>query len=361
MTVFENDGSGIAVQMAESRIRSVAWNDAVAIRPESRREAVLAAMGETITGLPVDTEPAAIAARLRAAIPFGVELTDTTTQDLANAIHAVLGSPTPIIRIGSFTPETIDELTRPWRRYDWRVIPDEPLPAATNVALDEILSEADRPSVRFWNWSVPAVVIGRCQSITNEVDREAMAAQGIALVRRSSGGGAMFVQPHGTITWSMVLPEEAVAGLTIRQSYEVCDAWAIRCLRELGAEAHHVPVNDIACAEGKIAGAAQARRKGRILHHTTLAYDLRMDELAAVLRIGRERPAEHAVASAAKVVAPLRSQLTRSRTAIVNSLFQSFHEQFGGRIEPLTASELAAAAELVRSKYADPVWTESFA
>lgn len=361
MTVFENDGSRISVQMAEGRIRSVAWNGAVAIRPESRREAVLAAMGEAITGLPVDTEPAAIAARLCAAIPFGVELTDTTTQNLAQAIHAVLGSPTPTIRIGSFTPETINELTRLWRGYDWRVIPEEPLPAAINVALDEILSEADRPSVRFWNWSEPAVVIGRCQSIANEVDREAMATRGIALVRRSSGGGAMFVQPHGTITWSMILPEEAVAGLTIRQSYEVCDAWAIRCLRELGADAHHVPVNDIACAAGKIAGAAQARRKGRVLHHTTLAYDLRMDELASVLRIGRERPAGHAVASAAKVVSPLRAHLALPRSAVASALTDAFRLRFGGQNQPLTGSELARAAELSRSKYTDPVWTESFA
>ncbi len=360
MASKEHDGSGPAAIAADGRLRDVAWRG-LDFRPESRHEVVLAAMTDAVRGLPVDTEPAALAARLRAAIPFGVELIGTTTRELANAIHGSLGTTTPTIRIGSFTPDTIDGLTRAWREYDWRLIPERPLSAAMNVALDEILNESDRPSLRFWNWAEPAVVIGRCQSIANEVDRDAMAARGVALVRRSSGGGAMFAQPHGTITWSITLPEEAVAGLTIRQSYEVCDAWAIQCLRGLGADAHHVPVNDIACAEGKIAGAAQARRKGRVLHHTTLAYDLDMGELATVLRIGRERPAESAVASAAKVVAPLRSQLALPRSTVVESLLHSFRECYGGRIEPLTASELAAAAELARSKYADPVWTESFA
>ena len=65
-----------------------------------------------------------------------------------------------------------------------------------------------------------------------------------------------------------------MAGLTIRQSYEVCEAWVVRGLRQLGVDAHHVPINDIACSEGKIGGAAQARRKGVVLHHTTIAYDM---------------------------------------------------------------------------------------
>ena len=114
-----------------------------------------------------------------------------------------------------------------------------------------------------------APVIGRCQSVANEVDAAAAAAMGVQVVRRLTGGGAMFLQPHGAITYSLYLPESAVTGLSIRQSYEVCEAWVVRGLRSLGVDAHHVPINDIACSEGKIGGGAGtalvAERRGGVV------------------------------------------------------------------------------------------------
>lgn len=175
-----------------------------------------------------------------------------------------------------------------------------------------------------------------------------------------TGGGAMFLQPHGAITYSLYLPESAVEGLSIRQSYEVCEAWVIRGLRSLGVDAHHVPINDIACSEGKIGGAAQARRRGVVLHHTTMAYDMDPGEMVRVLRIGREKLKDKAVASAQKRVSPLVRQTGLSREAIVNRLFDSFREQFGGTVSTLNAEELTAAEGLVRSKYAHPEWTDQF-
>jgi lipoate---protein ligase len=354
-------GTVAEIGIEAGRIRRAAFSGTFTIQPIERRDVVLIGIAEALKGRPVDSEPSALAAHIRAAIPFGTELVGATPVDLARAVHIALGSPPPVERIGSLTAVEIDAITSIWREYHWRLIPERPHSAATNVALDEVLGISGRPSLRFWNWAEPAVVLGRCQSIANEVDRDAMTERGFALVRRPSGGGAMFVQPHGAITWSMVLPEEAVAGLTIRRSYETCDAWAVQSLRELGADAHHVPVNDIACSTGKIAGAAQSRRSGMVLHHTTLAYDLRMDELSGVLRIGREPIGTNAVASAAKVVAPLRSQVTLSRAAVVERLLATFQSRYGGTVEPLTAAELASAEDLAQTKYRDPVWTGAFA
>jgi lipoate---protein ligase len=175
-----------------------------------------------------------------------------------------------------------------------------------------------------------------------------------------TGGGAMFLQPHGAITYSLYLPEEAVAGLTIRQSYEVCEAWVVRGLRELGVDAHHVPINDIACSDGKIGGAAQARRAGVVLHHTTMAYDMDPGEMVRVLRIGREKLKDKAVSSAQKRVSPLVRQTGRSREEIVHHLFDSFRSRFGGTLGELTADELAAAERLVASKYGNDEWTGQF-
>ena len=108
--------------------------------------------------------------------------------------------------IGSFTVADIDRLTAAWKAIPWRILPEQVLSPALNLALDEVLveriSKADSPpTLRFWGWRSPAVVIGRCQSVANEVDLLVAHDLGMQIVRRMTGGGAMFVQPHGAITY----------------------------------------------------------------------------------------------------------------------------------------------------------------
>jgi lipoate---protein ligase len=362
------NGKLVAVELtiANGRLRTVTVRGDFFIHPEPNTEAVLTAITEALNGTPADADTAAVAARVRAAVPFGVELVGTSPQAIAVALRRAVGVeenlPPEPARIGGFTHSQIDALTTGWADYPWRLIPEVPLPPAVNVALDEVLTDRlanglTPPTLRFWRWSSPAVIIGRCQSLRNEVDEAEARTRGIQIVRRLTGGGAMFLQPHGAITYSLYLPEEAVAGLDIRQSYEVCEAWVIRGLRQLGVDAHHVPINDIACSDGKIGGAAQARRRGVVLHHTTIAYDMDPGEMVAVLRIGREKLADKVVTSAAKRVSPLVRQTGLDRSAVVEHLFDTFHLRFGGMVSELTPDELAEAETLVREKYGHPEWT----
>jgi lipoate-protein ligase A len=345
------------------------------LHPESATAATLQAIAAGLNGSPADLDAHAFAARVRAAVPFDVELIGTSPEAVATAVRrAVTGDPDacPLSvshdseYIGSFTREQIDRFTTRWKTLAWRIIPEQPLPPAMNVALDEVLTDRVAtqlrpPTLRFWQWSGQAVIIGRTQSVANEVDRVAAAEMGVQVVRRMTGGGAMFLQPHGAITYSLHLPEAALGpGLTIRQSYEVCDAWVIEALRRLGVDAHHVPINDIACGEGKIGGAAQARRKGVVLHHTTLAYDMDPGEMVRVLRIGREKLRDKATASASKRVSPLVRQTGLSREAIVAALQAGFQAAYGGELDAVTAEELAEAERLVAEKYGHPRWTEEF-
>ena len=327
------------------------------------------AIATALEGLPADLDVAAFAAHIAAAIPFGTSIAETLPNELALAIHRQLRSLTlPAhegARIGLFAPDEVDHRTASWKELDWRIISETPQSADMNVAFDEVLmdrvAEGQRPpTLRFWGWSEPAVIIGRCQSVSNEVDLAAANELGFRVVRRMSGGGAMFIQPHGAITYSLILPESAVRGLTIRQSYEVCDAWVIRGLRALGIDAHHVPVNDIACAAGKIGGAAQSRRRGVVLHHTTLAYDLDQIEMAKVLRIGREKVTEKAVSSAAKRVAPLRLQTTLTRDAIVEHLIKEFRARNGGSYDSFSSADLRDTETLAQIKYGSAAWTNEF-
>lgn len=361
----------VEITTANHRLTSVHLSGDFSFRPESSYLPTRDAIAASLVGVSLDLPLPALAARIRAAIPFGVDLIGASPESIAtallHAIHRDAAMPPAVSEsdpIGSFTSEQIAALTESWRPLAWRILPETPLSPLLNVALDEHLTDqvaaGAPPTLRFWRWTSPAVVIGRCQSVVNEVDREAAAAMGMQVVRRLTGGGAMFLQPHGAITYSLYLPEGLLAGLSIRQSYEVSDAWVIRGLRTLGIDAHHVPINDIACSDGKIGGAAQARRKGVVLHHTTLAYDMDPGEMARVLRIGRAKLREKAVASAARRVSPLSRQTGLSREQIVAHLQKGFIEQYGGTIRELTAEEIESAQRLVETKYGTSEWTQDF-
>ena len=202
------------------------------------------------------------------------------------------------------------------------------------MALDEVLVErvgAGRrpPTLRIWGWSAPCVVLGRFQSVRNEVDEEAAARHGIEIVRRISGGGAMFIEPEGAITWSLYAPESMAAGMTFAESYRFFDAWVVDALRELGIDAWYAPLNDITSTAGKIGGAAQARRGGAVLHHTTMAYDMNLPLMLEVLRVGKEKLSDKGVTSADKRVAPLRQQTNLPREAIIEHMVEQFRRRFG--------------------------------
>ncbi len=169
-----------------------------------------------------------------------------------------------------------DEEAERWRALPWRLLPERPRAPLLNMALDEVLTErvgaGERtPTLRIWGWSAPCVVLGRFQSVRNEVDEAAAAQQGVEIVRRVSGGGAMFIEPKGAITWSLYAPASLARGMSFAESYRFFDAWVVDALRDLGIDAWYAPLNDITSAAGKIGGAAQARRGGAVLHHTTMA------------------------------------------------------------------------------------------
>jgi lipoate-protein ligase A len=266
------------------------------------------------------------------------------------------------VEIAAERQEIIDRAVASWRGLGWELLREEPLAPALNVALDEVLTRrvgaGERPpTLRFWSWAAPAVIIGRFQSVRNEVDEDEAAARGVTIVRRMSGGGAMFVQPDATITYSIYLPEQHVEGLSFAESYAACDSWVVAVLRDLGVDAWYAPLNDIASAEGKIGGAAQARRARAVLHHTTISYQMDTDEMARILRIGREKLSDKGIASAAKRVSPLRRQTDLARPAIVEALIAGFRERFGLADGTLSPDERAAATALVSDQYATDRWT----
>ncbi|NQX11778.1 lipoate--protein ligase family protein [Microbacteriaceae bacterium VKM Ac-2855] len=297
-----------------------------------------------VTGLPEESDAKSIAAAIRAALPTDAVLLGFTPEAVAVAIRRSLQRATT------------------WRDYDWQIVHEKAVSPAMHLALDEVLTAAvgegrRQPTLRIWEWDQPAVVIGSFQSLKNEVDRENAAKFGVDVVRRISGGGAMFMEAGSVVTYSLSVPSDLVQGLTFADSYAFLDEWTIVALQSLGIDAQYVPLNDITSPTGKIGGAAQKRLgSGAVLHHVTMSYDIDGEKMVQVLRIGREKLSDKGIASAVKRVDPLRSQTGLARSEIIERMKATFVQLHGGVVGSITPEEYAAAEELVTSKFATPEW-----
>lgn len=250
---------------------------------------------------------------------------------------------------------------RRFRSVDWTLLPDTPLEPPYQVAMDETLTlstSAGRrgANIRFWNWADSCVVLGRFQSVRNEVYEDVAADHQVQLVRRISGGGAMLIEPEGAITYSIVAPESLVQGMSFAESYEFFDSWVIDSLREIGVDAWYVPLNDITSSGGKLGGAAQARRGGVVLHHTTMAYSMTPGKLVQILRIGKEKLSDKGIASAAKRVGPLREQTDLDRDVIINHMIGHFGSRFGLTTGEYSPGELTDVRQRVETKFSTRDW-----
>ncbi|MGI8643318.1 MAG: lipoate--protein ligase family protein [Thermomicrobiales bacterium] len=248
-----------------------------------------------------------------------------------------------------------------WRAYAWHIIPGVPRAPLLNMALDEVLTHRvgrgeRKPTIRIWGWDRSCIVLGRFQSVRNEVDEAAATADNVEIVRRVSGGGAMFIEPEGAITYSIYAPEEIARGMNFPESYAFFDGWVVAALRELGVEARYEPLNDITSTGGKIGGAAQARRGGAILHHTTMAYQMNVPRMLKVLRIGKEKLSDKGVQSADKRVGPLRQQTDLPRDVIIHHLTGYFGARYGLTEDTVTPKELAEANRLIEAQFGTDGW-----
>lgn len=250
-----------------------------------------------------------------------------------------------------------------WADHTFEIVHPGPMTPAMHLALDEVLTQEvgageRRPTLRIWEWASRAIIIGSFQSLRNEVDAEQAAAEDVTVVRRISGGGAMFVEPGNAVTYSLYVPQSLVEGLSFEQSYAFLDDWVLGGLQSVGIDASYKPLNDITSPLGKIGGAAQKRlANGGVLHHVTMSYDMDADKMTRVLRIGREKLSDKGTKSAKKRVDPLRSQTGLPREEIIEALKNHFRERYDTVDGDLTADELAKATVLAEQKFSTPEWT----
>jgi lipoate-protein ligase A len=165
---------------------------------------------------------------------------------------------------------------------------------AENLALDEALllaAEANGGEVlRVWEWPRLAVVLGSGGKIADDVDVSACQADGVPVLRRSSGGGTVLLGT-GCLLYSLVLDTERAGELgDVRRSYASILTRVTRALLPEAAGAAVCGISDLAIGEQKFSGNAQQRKQRYILHHGTLLYAFDTAVVARYLRPPPRQP-----------------------------------------------------------------------
>lgn len=246
-------------------------------------------------------------------------------------------------------------------RRVWRVLALRTFSAAENMAIDEAIGEAiakkiSPPTIRFYQWSPGAVSIGYFQCIGQEVDLDACRSQGIDYIRRRTGGGAVFHDPSGEITYSLIAPEGNFSG--IRESYkEICSS-IILGLSMLGISAAFRPINDVVVDGRKISGSAQTRRKGVLTQHGTILYKLNRKAMFSLLKPSPLKLSDKSVKSFEDSVTCVHELCGVSEERLYGALLAGFTENKEWSFGELSEEERSLTAKYV-NKYTSDEWNLS--
>jgi lipoate---protein ligase len=166
---------------------------------------------------------------------------------------------------------------------------------AENLALDEaLLIEADAgrggPVLRFWEPVDFGVVLGASCRVGEDVLEEACRADGVPILRRTSGGGTVVVGP-GALNVSVILPDSAAPGLTTVEGAHryVLDSIARR-ICGAGPTVTVAGRGDLVIGNQKCGGSAQRRLKSWFMVHCSILNDFSIDRVVRYLAVPRRQP-----------------------------------------------------------------------
>ena len=231
------------------------------------------------------------------------------------------------------------------------------------MALDEAICESVRskksnPTVRIYTWKPSAISIGYFQGYHIEVNEEECVRGGVDIVRRRTGGGAVYHDTLGEITYSVIAPQSYFSK-NIRDSYEeICNV-LIDALSEIGIKAVFSPINDIIVNGRKISGNAQTRRDGILLQHGTLLFKVDVDKMFSLLNVGKEKIADKLISSVKKRVTSVSDEVDVDFDSVCSALENSFSQRYELEVGDYSEEEIRRAKELSEEKYSTKKWNET--
>ncbi len=236
-------------------------------------------------------------------------------------------------------------------------VPNDSLDPRFNLALEEyILRDCplDGPCLLLWRNS-PSVIIGRFQNTLDEINPDYIAENGVNVVRRITGGGAVY-HDLGNLNFSFIerAPED---GINLRM---FTDRVAV-ALRRMGLDVGVSGRNDLTIDCRKFSGNAQYRYKDRVLHHGTILYDSNLENVQAALNVKAEKMASKGVRSVRARVTNLSAYMPRPIPILEfrDSLLGEFlrdEQASGPSIRHLDERDMLAVRRLIDDKYSTWDW-----
>jgi len=230
--------------------------------------------------------------------------------------------------------------------------------ARVNLALEEYVlrNKLTGDDCVLFYINAPSVIIGRNQNTIEEIDPDVIAARGITVVRRISGGGAVY-HDFGNLNFSFM-----TADITDRfNRYGEFTRPVIDTLRALGVPAALGGRNDILADGRKISGNAQFATSERMFSHGTLLFDSNLEDVTAALRPKPGKVESKGLKSIRSRVANI-SEFARERITVEELRERVLEAIFGTRDRAamptveLTASDWEAIQALVTRKYGAWAW-----
>lgn len=236
---------------------------------------------------------------------------------------------------------------------------------AFNLALEEFLVKTTREPYASSDLALlwqnrPTVVVGRNQNTAHELNRELVEERGITVVRRMSGGGAVY-HDEGNINYTVILRDSYAK----KGDFRFFTQPLARALASIGIQAEFSGRNDVEIAGAKFSGNAQYSYKNTVLHHGTILYNSDLSVLGQVLKPKKASKVSLS-AGVAKGVASVKRSVTNiaEHTDMKAQDFMSLFARFlvsdnfsEDKILQLSEEELAEVSKLADEKYRSVAWT----
>ena len=251
----------------------------------------------------------------------------------------------------------------------WRFLTLQTDSAFMNMAVDEAVFAAriaDKVpnTLRFYRWQPSAVSLGRNQDPEVEVYLEDCRRLGVDVVRRISGGGTVYHDFEGEVTYSVNAKVADLGSADVTSVYARIYEAVKDALRLLGITADFSSGDAKNCPNmtvggKKISGSSQTISRSVVLQHGTVLRSVDLPKMFSLLKL-RDVSCSQAVDIAKRKITSIQDQLGHSvmPETVANALAQGFRAMLRVQLEPgeLTPYELALAEKLCREKYGTDLW-----
>jgi len=258
----------------------------------------------------------------------------------------------------------------------WRLIDTGPLSGVENMAIGEVLllffdPASSRPVLRLYGWQPAALSLGRFQKAADDLDLERCRADQLSVVRRITGGGAIYHRDE--LTYSIICsPQQIPPAASVKDSFRVLTSFLLGVYRAFGLQADYAvdlaPAGsrlgertplcfagtesyDIMVNGRKLGGNAQRRSRGVIFQHGSIPLHNRVQQGLQYLKAKPLGVEQSSTCLVDQGIAADYDQLKQSLVA-------QFQAQLGATLQAgdLTTAERSLSRSLAAGKYGEDRW-----